>query len=87
MIDLLFAFVLGIVAHQARRFTDQFVEPFGDFSRYTVGVLAIVISFVVTMRRLNAQSQRDSLLALLCAAVGIGAGTVTGHFIDRLHVQ
>jgi hypothetical protein len=87
VIDLFLAFILGIVSHQTRRFVDHFIEPFDDFARYTIGTLAIVISFGVTMRRLHADSQQAALLALLTAATGIGAGTVVGHFIDRVEVK
>ena len=87
MIDLLFAFLCGLVAHQSERFVDDFVSPLDEFARYTVGVLAIIVSFTVTLRRLNSHVQRDGLLALLIAATGTGAGVVTAHFLDRVKVE
>lgn len=82
MIDLVAGLLAGIAAHQTDHIVKDWPSQWEMLSRYVIGGLTVIMSFVLIMSHLNRATLRDSLLALCGAFASVGVGVAVGRWFD-----
>jgi len=82
-VKLVCAFVAGVAAHQTYKPSLTFGPHWGSLLRSGIGVV-VLLPFVVWFQHGSQEKEPErTIVSYLIASIGVGAGAMVGHMLDR----